>query len=368
MRGFGSQYPIGIDIGEKDIHALQLRPAPQGFTVRGLMHRELAFDLSEENGRDAEAVSIFREILKSGQFRGGRAVVHLPSQHIISFPITFQVGENEALEEVILREAVAHIPFPLEEAIIDYPSLVQESEGNRSRCQATVVAVRRVDISRYVDMLKQAGFTVEAVDFSGASLIRLHRHLVGPVNDTDILCHLGRSRSQITFVRQENILGQRIFNWGIQGLYDKLFANLQTLRDLRQVRVLLERHGLAYEDREKAGGGDTVPGGQPSADMTRAIHQIISPYMDEFVYECHKMITYVRSRETNPVFEGICIYGEGETIGHLDTYLERRLQIPVRTMDPMRTILSANQEMADRTEICSFALAFGLAIRKVSWL
>ena len=368
MIGFKSTYPIGIDIGERDIHALQLLPTPQGLAVRGLVHRELDFDLCEEKGRDGDAVSVFKEIVKSGQFRGKRAVVHLPPQLIVSFPISFQVGENEVLEEVILREAIAHLPFPLAEAIIDYPSLVQEQEGSRSRCQATIVAVRRAELDRYLAILKRAGLTVEAVDYSVASLIRLHRYLVGPLRDTDILCHLGRCGSLITFVRQENILGERIFSWGMQGLYDKLFANLQTLRELRQARVLLEKHGLSYEDRHGAGGGDPKPGPQPSADMSRAIFQIISPHMDELIYEFHKMITYVRSRETIPVFDGIYIYGEGGAIDYLNAYLEKRLQIPVRIMDPMKTVPSGRQEMADRTELSSYALAFGLAIRKVSWL
>lgn len=368
MIGLTSGNAIGIDIGERDIHVLQLRKTPKGLAVRDLAHRELAFDLCEEKGRDAEAVSLLREIRKNGRFRGRRAVVHLPPRHVVSFPVAFQTGENEILEEVILREAVPHIPFPLEEAVIDYPSLVQETDGGRNRFQAIVVAVRKADLNRYLLVLGQAGFTVEAVDFSVSSLIRLHRHIVGSLRDMDILCHLGRFRSLITFVKGENILGQRIFDWGMQGLYDKILVNLQTLRDLRQVKVLLEKHGLAYENRDRAESGEPSAGAQPSADMDRAIYQIISPYMDELIYEFHKMITYVRSREKNPVFDGIYIYGEGETIDHLDTYLERRLQIPVRTMDPMRTILPEKHPGGGRTEICSYALAFGLAIRKVSWL
>ena len=106
-------YPIGIDLGEQNIYALQLKQSRQGATIRGLVHGDLQEAPQDTSHADDALASLLEEVRKSGQFSGKRAVVHLPPRNIHSFPISFQVGTTETVEEAIVRESKEHLPFPL---------------------------------------------------------------------------------------------------------------------------------------------------------------------------------------------------------------------------------------------------------------
>jgi Tfp pilus assembly PilM family ATPase len=104
-------------------------------------------------------------------------------------------------------------------------------------------------------------------------------------------------------------------------------------------------------------------------NMYRAIYQIITPYIEELIDELHKMLAYLRSEERNAVFEGIFMYGRGTFINSLDAYIERRLNIPTKLINPMTNIaLHDDSILPDISEGAPFALAMGLAMRRVAWL
>jgi Tfp pilus assembly PilM family ATPase len=160
-----ARYPIGIDIGDQYIYAAQLKPDKDGMAVRGLWRREFdAFTDGLPDDEDA-LVTALKGITKSRRFQGRSAVIHLPSQIIISMPIQFEKREDESVEEGIFKETAKHLSFPIEDAILDYPSISESSSDDQSEYSATVVVAQKDYIHRYVSILKKAGLSVEAVDF-----------------------------------------------------------------------------------------------------------------------------------------------------------------------------------------------------------
>jgi Tfp pilus assembly PilM family ATPase len=90
--------------------------------------------------------------------------------------------------------------------------------------------------------------------------------------------------------------------------------------------------------------------------------------MEELIHELHKLIGYVRSEEQNSTFENIYVYGQGTVVRDLDRYLASRLDIPTQLIDPLTKVTMANDSIVDQSEGGPFALAMGLALRKVAWL
>jgi len=130
---------------------------------------------------------------------------------------------------------------------------------------------------------------------------------------------------------------------------------------------MLQTHGLVYEDRENVDNGTDQTDDPTLANIRRAIYQIITPSVDELVYEFHKMISYVRSEEQSPVFEGIYIYGCAAQIHHLDRYLQKRLGIPSKLINPLKKLeLIDDRILPHVVEGAPFALALGLAMRKMT--
>ena len=356
MFNLRSTYPIGIDLGDQSIYAVQLKETREGLAVRGLAYRE--FELGDEGVVETgdALISELQEIVKNKRFRGKRVVVHFPSENIISFPIHFQVGEAETLEEAILRESEQHLPFPIEEAIIDYPSIVSLPSGEANRYKASITAAHRDQMEKYVLMLKEAGLTVEAIDTGISCLIRLHRYLYELTNPI-VLCNIGYARSILSVVTGDGILIQRSLPWGIQILLGKVQENLELSRD--RSKTIVKQYGIFCNDGINLGDS-----------MSRAINQMVTVHLEELIHEFHNIIGYVISEEPDAVLERIYIYGQGSLIRHMDRYLEREVHIPTTLIiNPMTKVeLPEDNILSDLSEGASFALALGLAMRKVTWL
>jgi len=363
-----NKLPIGIDIGNHHIYAAQFKRIKSGLTARALWHRETQEDITNLLEEEDKLVPHFKAISANRQFQGKSAVIKLPSQNIFSFPARFKVAVDESVEEAILRESAEHLTFPIEDAILDYPSLTPEADGKSYR--ATIVAVSREDLNRYVRIMKKAGLLVEAVDFSVSSLIRLHKHLFETIKNIAILCNVGHTQTLLTMATEESIVGQRSVPWGVRGLSDKILSNIELQNDRNKARALIQMHGLAHEDRTGVKGEGEEADDPDTISMRRAIYQILTPLIDEFVFEFHRMVSYARSEEENPFFEGIYMYGQAALIKHLDAYIESRVGIQTLQVDPLRHEAFASDEgnVPYSPDNAPYAMALGLAMRNVPWL
>jgi type IV pilus assembly protein PilM len=362
-------YPIGIDIGDQNISAIQLKETEQGLAVREWGYKQLEKELEGNPAEREDLVSALKDMIKNKKFAGKRAVVNIPPKNISSFPIQFQVRETENIESVIVRESKEYIPFPVTEAIIDYPSTASTAVGDGNQYKATVIAVHKDQIKQYLLMLKQAGLSVEIIDFGLSSLIRLHQYLNNAIHDPVILCHIGHTQSLLSIVSEDGILAQHHVPWGIHPLFKKLQDNLGLSGDSKAAKILLKKYGLLYENRESTNSNIDIAQDTTMDSRSRATHQIIEPYIHELIYEFQKMIAYVRSEERNTAIKSIYIYGQGTLIHHMDRFFEKRLNIPTKLINPLEKItFSDNGFLSDVSEDVPFALALGLAMRKIKWL
>jgi type IV pilus assembly protein PilM len=273
------------------------------------------------------------------------------------------------LEEAIVRESAKYVAFPMEEAVIDYPSITSLTSADGNQYGATIIATRRDHIQQYLNMLKHAGLVAEAFDSGVCALIRLHHSLHDTADNPVFLCNIGHTQSLLSIVTKDNILAHHHVSWGTQILLQKLLINLEHLGGEKKAEILLTKYGLLYEDREN--GEDVMDGNADTEtdNMLRAIFQIITPYIEEVIHEFHKIIAYVRSEISNPIFEGIYMYGQATRIRNLDRYIERRLNIPTTLVNPLANpTLSDEDILPEPSEGAPFALALGLAMRKVPWL
>lgn len=364
MINLRSTYPIGIDIHSHNIYAAQLKESPNGLAVRGLAHREVGNEAEKVLDAGDGLVSQLKEMAKSKVFRGKRVVVRVPSQYIHSFPLTFRVGDQESLEEAVLRESEKHLPFPIEEATIDYPSIVPASSGKGDQHKAIIIAAQTDQIRQFLFTLKQAGLSVEALDAGISSLIRLHRYLYEVEADPVMLCHVGLTQTLLAIVTPDRILVHRGVPWGVEILLTKLGENLE-LSEV-QSKAVLREYGLIHKDRQNL---DQGKGLADKDNMLRAISQIITPRLEALIYEFHNVIGYVMSEERDVVVTAVYVYGQANLIRDLDHYLESTLNIPTKIVDPMTKVaLPEECILSDGSEGAPFSLALGLAMRQVPWL
>ncbi len=367
-----NKYPIGIDISDQNIYAAQLQRTRQGISIRELFHRELGNESTDSTELGDDIAPVLKEIAKNKRFRGNSVAIHLPARHINSFPVTFEIGVDETIEDAIVRECRRHLSFPIEEAVIDYPSILDMSSGKNKKFKAIIIAVHRDIIEQYTRLIGRAGLRVEVIDIDLSSLLRLHSYLYSIKEDPVILCNIGHHQSLIAIVTRNNILAQRNTPWGIQDLLNRLETNLELSGNSEQAAGMLKQYGLFYEHYKGSSGGVSAEknGGKDDAmEIYRTIFQILTPHVDALIHEFYQITGYVRSETQGVKFEEISMYGQASSLNFLDQYLEKRLDIPTKCINPiLKLTLSDSSLLPDTDEGASFALALGLAMRKVTWL
>lgn len=370
MFNLNNRYPIGIDINDQNIYATQFQKTRQGLAIRGLYHRKLASAHKDSPEPDDALIPVLKEIAKNKRFRGKSVAIHLPARHVYCFPVTFEIDAEETLKDGIARECRRHLSFPLKEAVIDYPSIIDISTGKNKKFNAIIIAVRRDHIEQYSFLLKRAGLRVETIDFNLSSLLRLHHYLFSPKDAPLILCNIGHSQSIIAVVTKNSILAQRNTSWGIKHLLDSLKTNLELSGNSEQTLGILKKYGLNYEHQISSGGGVSAEeNGDRNDEMeiSRTVFQILAPCVDGLMHEFYQITGYVGSEIQKIKFEEINMYGQASSINFLGQYIRRKFDIPTKCINPMiKLSLSDNSLLPDTAEGAPFALALGLAMRKVT--
>ena len=367
MRGLATTYPIGIDLNDGCLTAAQFRKGRDGPRVRGLLCLPLPAASGADAAEDEALVDALKTVRSCGLFTGRRVVFNLPLQDLSFFPVHFPFNSGEDPEEGILREASKFLSYPADEAMIDYPSLFQL----QGTCHAAVVAARRQVVDRWLVILQRAGFTAEVMDFTVASLIRLHQRLFAPSDRADILCHLGRTCIMLAVITGEGILSISEISWGARLLWDKIETNLALPAGGPEAVKLLSAYGLGYMEQGSIAKAVTDDGGvdDEARNIYRAIFQIISPTVNGLAYECHNTIGFVRSVRENVAFGTVYLYGLAGLVSHLDRYLEEQVKLPVQLVD-----LKAHLDIAGSKRPIllsgefSPAPVLGLALRDLPWL
>jgi type IV pilus assembly protein PilM len=286
--------------------------------------------------------------------------------------LTFEVGAGESVDDAIVRECRKLLSFPLEKAVIDYPCLDDISSDGQRRLRTNIIAAHRDQVDRYIRLLKTAGLSAEAIDFDLLALLRLHRYLFSINEGPVIFCNIGFQRSLMAVVTRDSVMAQRNTHWGIQGLLDRLETNFELSGSREQAAAMLSKYGLGYESLiEPSAGAPAGKSGEADEDqgIYRTVFQILTPYMDVLIHEFFQTTGYVRSELQSARFDELFLYGRAGTINFLEQYLEKRVNMPVTTINPMlKMTLSDGSTLPDPEKGAPFALALGLAMRKVPWL
>lgn len=346
----GGRYPIAVDTDGQDLFAIQLKDH------RGRVSIKAAFCESLNSATaQPELAGTLKRLKKTKGFSGRRIVLHLPMEKMLSFPVTFQLKKDDNLDWALLAEIEKSLPYALEDAVADYPSIFQSGPADQKT--AIITAARKKDVLDLIAPYKKAGFLVEAVDFSPLSLVRLHGFLTQSHEKPDVICHIGRYQSSLLVVGQNRIYALNKFNWGRDKLKNRLDRSLKYDRTASHALDLLKTYGLKKNTDTKE-----------NAKISGIVSRILTPSMEELILEFHKVLGYALAKEQFHSMGNIYFYGLGATVKGLNRYIEKRLNISA-TLGNIKNHITwkASLQSPDMETWALFSPAIGLATRRMPW-
>jgi type IV pilus assembly protein PilM len=182
--GFGKKAgpTLGLDINSSTISLIQIEKTKTDTKVSRFYSMPTPPDIVREGLlADPEAVgAAVRELLDLVGLPAKKPLpivnLAIPGQAVVIRLMPVPTGmPSEELQEVVQQEAVNNLPFPVDEANIDYcllPSTERTDPDGVRRVDVLLAAIQRVYVDSYWRMAEAADITLGRLDISPLAVIR----------------------------------------------------------------------------------------------------------------------------------------------------------------------------------------------------
>lgn len=349
---------LGVDLGSNTIKVVEIENTSRGPVILNAGISEPLSDGSIELLSDN-----LTKLVDSRKFRAKRAIVNVPTasersataRRIFIEHVKADIKKSE-IKDRVEWEAITrdYLPFPAEEAVIDYHILGEATQENIPGLWVFFVAAHKDIIKERVDILRNAGLTPIAIDIDFSAILGLLNYMSLFPEDEDIaVIDIGATktsigiiyRRQLAFYRDISVAGNHITS--------------QIERRLRIKRQEAEDYKLTEDLFEQ------VPdGADESWRAVSPIESVIEERQGLYpqIRECFR---YYEGDVANAKLTKLYFLGGTSQLRNLDKLLSHRLSIPVEIVHFLDRIPAADNfdtsEVAGKEPI--FATAIGLALK-----
>ncbi len=266
---------------------------------------------------------------------------------------------DELRRVVLEQEAELYIPYPRDQADVDYQPLgLDLSQDGIERIEVLLVAIPKEVVDNYLEVLQAANLKVRCVELASFSLIRTIRDqlIQHSPQEAVLLSAIGYDSSEISILVNGIPQFTRTVNIGTVHMRQVLAQslNLPFSRTSDLLRTL--RLPLLNPADVLTTGEQPIPSNPGIAAVTR----VVSDLADEL----KRSIDFFTSTESNSPVVKVLLAGPGASIGQMDGFLSQSLSVVVELADPFGSILVPDSIEVPLEERPAMGVALGLAMRE----
>ena len=269
-------------------------------------------------------------------------------------PVPAELNDQE-LEDYMNQEAGLYLPFPREEADVDYQKLGNILDpDNEERVQVALVATRKEITDAYIEVFSQAGLAINVLEVSNFALIRTVKDILqqyGPQEAT-VMADLGFDSTELAIV----VDGIPQFNRTIPiGTY-QMQSSLNEAMNLPPTRDTAELLGMTVPVIETMG----VTGSGASSG-TNVLQKVLAELADEV----RRSIDFYLNQFEDLEVAQLLLTGSGAAIGQIDDFFMQRLSLPASKVDPIEILALETEIEIPLEQRCGLGIVLGLGLREV---
>ncbi len=300
---------------------------------------------------DKKISEVLAKICAKAKIKGSKAIAGLPISSVFSSIINIPPTTPKELKMAVELQARKLLPYPLEEAVLDYKVLSGEKkEDIKKSSRVLLTAAPKKLIDRYVEIFKAAKLELLYLETEAFGLIR---SLIGKDNATIAILDIGAAKTNILIVENGIPVVTRSINFG--GL-----MVTKTLSEIMKV-------GISEAETLKRDARLTESGANASSALPKPIELLLVPLINEIRY-CFNLYFNENQKSENSISKGvekIILTGGAALYPHLADFFSRALNIKVFLGNPWARVLFPDDLKFDLDDLGSrFAVAVGMAMRE----
>ncbi|MEN9215010.1 MAG: type IV pilus assembly protein PilM, partial [Gloeomargarita sp. DG_1_6_bins_138] len=182
MTGFfqGGAQGVGIELTPMVLQVAQIRRQKQALKLVALASVEMPEGFVEDGqivDRDGVA-ELIKNLMQENKIKAKRAALAIPSHRAVTrlVKLPAELDDMELRENVENEQAALFLPYPREEADLDFQKLGLSRVGDdQEQMDVLLAATRKETTDSYVETAQKAGLTPRSVEISSFALLRTLR-------------------------------------------------------------------------------------------------------------------------------------------------------------------------------------------------
>ena len=337
---------IGVDISSTSVKVLELSlksgrywvesyalvPLPEGSVV-------------EKNILNPESVAESLErAINLANPQTTIAALAVPTSMVITKTIEMDLEMTDEEREIQIREdAEQYIPFPLDEASIDF-EVLPDRLANPNRVNVLLVATRHENVEARKEVFEMAGLTAKIADVESFAIENAFKVFADTlpmgVNTVGIL-DIGHSMTTLSVMQNNKIIYTR----------EQVFGGKQLTQEIQN------RYGLSFEEAGRAKKTRSLP---DDYDV-----EVLEPFLEAVVQQAARSLQFFFSSSQFNEIDHILLAGGNANIPGLAKLLQQKLGYRVTVANPFLQMGFSPQIDIKKIEndASSLMVACGLALR-----
>lgn len=347
---------IGIDIGASSVKAVCLAEKNGRFAVAGAACVDIGHGEGQENQESLKAA--LREALSRMDLEGARihCVVNCP-QTIVRSIIAPHMPAQE-LKEAVKWEVKNYVPFPMEEAVLDFEVLGEIVDKGTRKLNVIVAVSPRKTISDVLSVLFSEGLKVAALIPAPIALQNFIVQSSAGTGAGKVLAflELGAAITELNIYKDGRLQFSRKLPVSGCEITRTLTETLSSEKG--QISLTLDE-----AERVKKEYGIPAAGAAQWAENKISAQQVLSlirPCAEQLAVEMERSFDYYREESHGGRVDKIILCGGGARLKGLQESLNAGLGVEVETAGSLGTSFPMTEECQERGIPCADQLNLAL--------
>lgn len=354
-----------MELAPDRVNVARLKKKGQGFQLVNLASAEVPEGIFQEGQiMDSAAMAeIIQSVLGETRLKVKHAATAIPgSRDTVTriIPVPAELDDRELREMVLNQEAGLYLPFPREEADVDYQKLgFFVDEDGIEKVQVLLVATRKDVTDSYLDTFRQAGLLVDVLEISSFSLIRTIRQQLRQFTPQEAaaIVDIEFENTEISIVVDGVPQFSRTVPIGTYQIQSAL-SRAMNLPPSRNTELLQGMTVPVTPLDSMSADAPPRPGGANPG--TAAMLRVLGELADEL----RRSIDFYHNQGENTEVAQLLLAGPGGSIGQLDEFFSQRLSLPASQVDPVSALsLEVGQEITSAQRV-GLGVVLGLGLRE----
>jgi type IV pilus assembly protein PilM len=314
---------IGLDVGSTAVRAVQLSSSVRGAAKIQRMGQVALPVGAVRDGEIQEPDTVadaIRALWSQTGLKGRKVALGVANQQVVVRPIELPYLPEKDLRQALQFQVQDHIPFPVEQAVLDYHLLEEyETDEGAPFTRLLLVAAQKAMIDALIRTVRQARLKPVLIDLGAFALLR-DLATAQPLEQrgADLIIDVGGHVTNI-IIHQDGA---------------PKFVRILKMGGHEITAALVDGLDISYEDAEERKA--EWPGfSAASADEATPL---IADHSSRFVEEIRGSVDYYSTQVDALAIERVLISGGGSQLPGLADRLAETLRLPVDRGHPMQEL------------------------------